>query len=145
MAKISKESQSSIECRCGCGRSYPFYSGWLDYGESSALAFRAAHFAHSEQAANLWLLLGTGPCSSDDDTGCWAILKIWVEDDDLILRVEDVENSPFDQGDIFGEKFLRRDEVLGKDGVLEWAVKRRDDILEVHVPSNEFLQVGGGE
>lgn len=142
MAKLSKESRSTIECRCGCGQSYPFFSGWLEYGESSALAFRAAHFVHSGQAANFWLLLGTGPWITGEDTGCWAILKSWVDDDNLILKVEDVENSPFNVAEIFGERFLRRDEVFEQDGGFEWAIKRRDEILQLHQPSAEFLNVG---
>ena len=117
------------------------YSGWLEYESDSALAFRIAHFSHSEQSSNLWLLLGTGPWNEEDDTGCWVVIRSWVADGDLTLRIEDAEDSPFDGDHISQERFLSRKEVLDQSGGLEWAVARRDDLLALHNPSFEFLEL----
>lgn len=115
------------------------YTGWLEYGTDSALAFRVAHFSHPDQGKNFWMLLGTGPWEESSDVGCWAVTKSWVVDDDLTFRVENATESPFDESHIFHERFLSRNEVLDKSGAVDWAVARRDELLALHPCSLEFL------
>ena len=54
-------------------------------------------------------------------------------------RANDARDSPFVREHIFEERFLTRAEVLGRDGALKWAIRRREDLLQLHAPSREFI------
>jgi len=138
MSTLVAVKASTIACRCGCGRTYPLYSGLLEYGSGSEVAFRAGHFWHPAQTHHLWLLLGSGPWFADDARGCWLILDSWIHDAELIARVEDPESSPFESEHIFDERFLTRSEVLARAGALEWAIGRRDELIQLHTQTRRF-------
>lgn len=114
------------------------FTGVLEY-DGSTVAFQIAHFNHPDHATNLWMLLGTGPWYEDRIEGSWVILQNWITDGKLVLRVADSSESPFRSQHIFDEHFLTRDDVLGKEGGLEWAIARRDDLLRLHKQSFDFL------
>jgi hypothetical protein len=129
----------ALSCRCGCGRSYPYYSGLLEYGEAREVAFRVAHFEETPALRRLWLLLGSGPWPHTASKGSWCVLESWVNDDTLIAKVRGANESPFTSDDSFGEPYLSREEVLATPGGLEWAVARRDDLIELHAPTGRFV------
>jgi len=139
MSALISVKASTIVCTCGCGRTYPLYSGLLGYGSGSQVAFRAAHFSHPTQTQHLWLLLGSGSWFAGDERGCWLILDSWINDAELIARIEDSDHSPFKSADIFDERFLTRAEVLAQTGALEWAIERRDDIVREHEETGRFI------
>jgi hypothetical protein len=62
-----------------------------------------------------------------------------VNDDTLIAKVREANESPFTSEDSFGESYLSREEVLATPGGLEWAVARRDDLIELHGPTGHFV------
>jgi hypothetical protein len=131
--------QGGIACHCGCGRLYPMYSGVLTYGSTSSVAFRLAHFDDERQPKHLWLLLGSGPWFEGDMRGCWCVLDNWIADDSVIARVTDADESPFTLEHAYGERLLQRSEVLSKDGALDWAIARREDLIRAHAPTRNFL------
>ena len=141
MAEITSVHAESLQCRCGCGRSYPFFSGLLKYAEGSEVAFRVAHFQHdrSTSAKHLWLLLGSGPWFEDDTRGCWVVLDSWIDDENIIARVRDSADSPFLTSHIYDERFLTRSEVLEMNGALQWAIDRREDLIGLHKPTRWFV------
>lgn len=143
MPHITHLKETSISCDCGCNCEYPLTRGWLEYGDDSALAFYLARFSHTGQASVLWILLGSGTWFDDDDLGCWPVLRNWVDDGQVIARVEDQARSPFRSKHIFSERFLARDEVLEREGALAWAIARREELLELHPASAEFLLAPG--
>ena len=57
----------------------------------------------------------------------------------IVTRVEEPDNSPFLESKCYGERRLARDEVLSKEGGLEWALERRDDFGRHHQPSSTLL------
>jgi hypothetical protein len=139
MSTLSPVQTSTIACKCGCGRTYPLYTGMVGYGSESEVAFRAAHFSHPAQTKHLWLLLGSGPWFADDERGCWLILDSWINNSDLIARVEDRDRSPFQSEDIFHERFLTRSEVMTQEGAVDWEIERRDDLLREHEETRRFI------
>jgi len=130
----------SLACDCGCGQVFPLYSGVLRYGAENLVAFRAAHLIH-DSGPHLWLLLGSGPWF-DGDGGSWVTLHSWLAESEIIARVEDPDHSPFTDQHVYGEQRLTRDQVLSKQGGLEWAVERREDFIRGHPPSAAFLLQG---
>ena len=139
MSALESLKEGAIECRCGCGRAYPLYSGLLSYGSASQVAFRMAHIEKEGLTKHLWLLLGSGPWFTGDTQGCWCVLDNWIADDSVIARVTDARDSPFTTETIFGERFLMRSEVLSTPGALEWAIARREDLVNGHAPTRTFL------
>jgi len=112
----------------------------LRYGLDNLLAFHAAHLSHEDGGPHLWLLLGSGPWFSDHPRACWLTLHTWIAEDKVIAKVEEPDNSPFSESDCYGERCLTRNEVLSKQGGLEWAIERRDDFVRHHQPSKAFLR-----
>lgn len=139
MSALLSIIEGGIDCHCGCGRSYPLFSGLLSYGSAASVAFRIAHFDDAEQTKHVWLLLGSGPWFDDDARGCWCILDNWIADGSVIAQVKDVQDSPFTQEHAYQERFLLRSEVLSKDGALDWAIERREDLIRAHAPTRSFL------
>lgn len=137
---IETVKSGSRACRCGCGQIFPTFSGLLRYGLDNLLAFHAAHLSHEDGGPHLWLLLGSGPWFSDHPRACWLTLHTWIEEDKVIAKVEEPDNSPFSESDCYGERCLTRNEVLSKQGGLEWAIERRDDFVRHHQPSKAFLR-----
>jgi len=135
---IENISAESRTCRCGCGQVFPLYTGLLRYQADRSVAFRAAHLFHD--GPHLWLLLGSGPWFKNDARGCWVTLHTWVAEGKVIGRVEEPEESPFSDTDVFGEHRLGRDEVLAQEGALDWSIARRDDLMQLHEPSRNFLK-----
>jgi len=129
-------------CRCGCGQVFSSYTGLLRYGPDNLVFFNAAHLSHGDSGPHLWLLLGSGPWFVDDSRGCWLTLHTWIAEDSVTAKVEEPDNSPFSESGCFGERCLTRNEVLSKQGGLEWAIERRDDFVRHHQPSKAFL-LGG--
>lgn len=139
MAALGDILDGEIACRCGCERRYPVYSGLMRYGDDGQVAFRLAHFDEVEGTRHLWLLLGSGPWFEEDARGCWLVLDSWVAGDRLIGRVMDAGESPFRTADIFDERFLTRHEVLSRSGALDWAMARRDELIELHPDTRRFV------
>jgi hypothetical protein len=141
MSEITSVRAESLQCRCGCERSYPLFSGLLKYAEGSEVAFRVAHFQHdgSTSTKHLWLLLGSGPWFEDDPRGCWLVLDSFIDEENVIARVRDSSDSPFLTCDIYAERFLRRSEILNRNGALQWAIDRREDLVGLHKPTRQFL------
>ena len=124
-------------CRCGCAQVFPLFTGLLRYEADSTVAFRAAHLFHS--GPHLWLLLGSGAWLKNDSRGCWVTLHTWLADGNVIARIEEPQESPFSDADVFGERRLSRAEVLAQEGALNWAIERRDDLVQLHEPTRNFL------
>lgn len=139
MAALDDILDSEIACRCGCERRYRVCSGLMRYGDEGRVAFRLAHFDEAQGTRHLWLLLGSGAWFEDDARGCWLVLDSWVAEDRLIGRVTDANDSPFQSADIFDERFLTREEVLSRSGALEWAIARRDELIELHPDTRRFV------
>jgi hypothetical protein len=97
------------------------------------------HFHEAEGTRHLWLLLGSGPWFDGDPRGCWLVLDSWLADESLVAKVMDVTSSPFESSDIFDERFLDRNEVLDRPGALEWAITRRDDLIDLHQETRRFV------
>jgi hypothetical protein len=134
---IERISTELRTCACGCAQVFPFYTGLLRYQTDRTVAFRAAHLFHS--GPHLWLLLGSGPWFKDDLRGCWLNLHTWIAEGKVIGRIEEPEESPFLEGDVFGERRLTRAEVLAQEGALDWAIARRDELVQLHEPTRNFL------
>jgi hypothetical protein len=129
----------SLTCSCGCGNVFPLYSGLLQYGSGSEVAFRMAHLSHQGDGPHLWLLFGSGPWFKDDARGCWLTLHSWVASESVIAKIEEPEQSPFSVQHVFDERRLTRQEALSQPGALEWAIERREDLLRLHPESARFL------
>jgi hypothetical protein len=129
----------SLVCSCGCGNQFLMFSGLLNYGSASEVAFRIAHLSHQDDGPHLWLLLGSGPWFEDDARGCWLTLHSWVTSESVTAKIEDPEYSPFLAEHVFDERRLSRQEVLSKAGALEWAIERREELLRLHPESWQFL------
>ena len=136
---IETIKSGSRECKCGCGQLFTIFSGLLRYGVDNLVAFHAAHLCHGESGPHLWLLFGSGPWFNDDPRGCWLTLHTSVAEGQIIAKVEEPDDSPFLEGECYGERRLTRDEVLSKPGGVEWAIMRRDDFIRHHQPSFAFL------
>src|SRR5512138_1881397 len=100
---IKSEQKETRICDCGCKQSYPVFSGLMSYGKESLVAYSVAHLQHRGDP-HVWLLIGSGPWFENDARGCWVVLHTWIADDKLITRIEDPENSPFGEADVFEER-----------------------------------------
>lgn len=136
---IKSIKTESLTCSCGCGSVFPLYSGLLQYGSGSEVAFRMAHLSHQGGGSHLWLLLGSGPWFKDDARGCWLTLHSWISSESVIAKIEEPEQSPFSVRHVFDERRLTRQEVLSQSGALEWAIERREELLRLHRESWHFL------
>ena len=137
---ISKDSVESIECPCGCGKSFPRHTGSLDYSPGSFAVYRTWLMQEVEGEPHLWTLLGTGPWFDDDERGCWVTVHQWLDGSgNLAARVEDPEASPFSPADAADERRLTRDEVRSMDGASQWVFDCADLLVESHPAVRRFL------
>jgi hypothetical protein len=88
---------------------------------------------------HVWLLLGSGAWFKDDSRGCWVTLHTWIVDGKVTGKIEEPRESPFSDADVFGERRLSRAEVLAQEGALDWSIGRRDDLVQTHEPTRNFL------
>jgi hypothetical protein len=137
---ITSSKHETRECPCGCAQPYSRYSGLMNYGEDSFVAFLAAHLYHADTGPHLWTALGSGPWIEGDDRGCWVVLHAWFTDEGLITRIEDPGASPFRDEDVLGERLLSRAEVLNHDGGKGWAIERHLQFRSEHEPTSLFLK-----
>jgi hypothetical protein len=139
IVRLKRLKAETLTCTCGCGNVFPLYSGLLSYGSGNEVAFRAAHLSHQDSGPHLWLLLGSGPWFQDDARGCWLTLHSWIASEGVVAKVEEPVRSPFTARHAFEERRLSREEVLAQDGALEWAIERREELLQLHPESSRFL------
>ena len=134
---IESISAEKRTCGCGCGQVFPLYTGLLAYQPKGSVAFRIAHLFHSN--LHLWVLLGSGPWFAHDSRGCWVTLHTWIAEGKVIGKIGEPHDSPFTDADAFGERRLSRAEVLAQAGALDWAIARRDELVQLHDPTRDFL------
>lgn len=126
-------------CPCGCGQSFPIFSGSLRYNPEQIALFKAAHMQHCDSGPHIWLLIGSGPWFNGDERDCWVTLHLWVKEAEVITRIEDPNESPFWPSHSDEERYLTREEVLSQDGGKEWAINRRLDFEKHHEETAAFI------
>jgi hypothetical protein len=138
-ATIHRSEREERACPCGCGQQFPLFKGRMDYGDDRSVLFRAAHLSHPATGPHLWLVLGSGAWFDDDERDCWVVLHVWLDDDNMVTRIEDAADSPFREGDVFDERLLTRAEVQAKEGAAEWAIDRRVEFAVRHEETAAFF------
>jgi len=120
---------------------FPVFWGTLRYKPDYQVKFIAAHLAHCDSGPHVWLLLGSGPWFQGDDRNCWVTMHLYVDDDEnLVTRIEDPEESPLWPSRDRAYRYLLREEVLAQDGAKEWAIGRRLDFEKHHALTVQFLR-----
>lgn len=137
---IDRVSRVNRICPCGCEQSIPVFWGELQYGPDRRVAFAAAHMEHCDNGPHVWLLLGSGPWFADDERNCWVTMHLYTDEDNVVTRIEDPEESPFWRWERRQDRYLTREEVLSHEGGKEWAIDRRLDFEEHHVATADFLR-----
>ena len=138
---IRDVSSETRKCPCGCGQMFPVFWGSLWYKPDYEVKFIAAHLEHCDSGPHVWFLLGSGPWFQGDDRNCWVTMHLYVDDDEnLVTRIEDPEESPLWPSLNQSYRYLLREEVLAQDGAKEWAIGRRLDFENHHAPTGEFLR-----
>ena len=139
MVKIERGKFEERSCPCGCGQSFKFLSGYLNYEASHRAAFRTCLLQCKTNGPHVWSQLKTGPWIESDARDCWTTLHTWVHKENLITRVEDPENSPFSNTHEINERLLTRQEVLDQAGGKEWASAIHDILTSEHDPISSFI------
>jgi hypothetical protein len=131
----------TMQCHCGCGQEFPVFFGRLRYSDDYELVFVAAHLVHGNSGPHVWFTLGSGPWFDDDNRNCWVTMHIYVDDDDnVVTRIEDPEESPFWPSRNQEYRYLSREEVLALDGAKDWAIGRRLHFVNHHSATSQFLR-----
>jgi hypothetical protein len=141
---FSDEKTDQWDCPCGCARSFPRVTALLHHGATGMVAMRAHLLEMTEGDPHLWLLLGTGSSLALESSGSWVTVHAWVNNGELIARIEDPESSPFVDADVFDERRLGRDEVFQQDGGAQWVFECHDFIVDHHPAIRQFLQGAAG-
>ena len=119
---------------------FPVFFGTLRYSGDYEVVFVAAHLVHGDSGPHVWFMLGSGPWF-EDARNCWVTMHLYIDDDDnVVTRIEDPEESPLWPSRNREFRYLSREEVLAKDGAKEWAIGRRLDFENHHSPTEQFLR-----
>ena len=128
-------------CPCGTGHEFQVFWGSLRYSPDYEVKFVAAHLEHSDSGPHVWFLLGSGPWVQGDDRNCWVTMHLYLDDqENVITRIEDPEESPLWSSRNLEYRYLTREEVLAQNGAKEWAIGRRLDFEYHHLPTKQFLR-----
>ena len=139
---IAFANEESRTCPCGCGQVFPVPTGNLDYGDNAYAIFQVARLTHGDTSPHVWLMLRTGPAMAGEARDETMTLHLWVDENEVITRIEDPEKSPFWPSRSETVRYLSRDEVLRRSGAKEWAIERRLDFEREHLATAEFLERG---
>lgn len=139
---LDQVSATEKLCPCGCGKSFKAFTGRLLYGEDRSAIFQAAHMIHDAGDPHVWLALRTGSWLDGETRDCWVAAHMWIDDGQVITRVEDAASSPFFSDRDVGHRLLTRDEVAAQPGGVEWVIARRLQFEEHH---HETLAFIGGQ
>lgn len=138
---IGEVISETRQCPCGCGQLFPVFWGNLRYNPAYEVKFVAGHLVHGDSGPHVWLLLGSGPWFEGDERNCWVTMHLYVDDDEnLVTRIEDPEESPFWASRNRVYRYLSREEVLAQNEAKEWAIGRRLDFENHHSPTGQFLR-----
>lgn len=137
---IDNVIESSRICPCGCGNTFPVYSGRLNYGVNQSTLFSVAHMLHCPDGATAWLHLCSGSWFADDDRNCWVTMQLFADSDNVVTTIKDPEASPLWPTREMSARYLRRAEVLAQDGGKDWAINCRLGIEEHHDATQRFLR-----
>lgn len=118
----------------------PVSQGQLRYGPDQIAYFSVAHMEHCDSGPHVWLMLGSGPWFSGDTRNCWVTLHLYTDDENVVTRIEDPDESPFWKWPRDDARYLTRAEVLSQEGGKEWAINRRLDFEKHHQPTEAFLR-----
>jgi hypothetical protein len=140
---IESVTDSSHLCPCGCGNTFPVYSGRVRYGADLSASFSVAHILHCPDGATAWLHLRSGSWFDDDDRNCWVTMQLFADSENVVTTIRDPESSPLWPSRDHSERYLSRAEVLAQNGGKEWAINCRLGIEEHHAPTQQFLRGGG--
>lgn len=136
---IEKIDYETKVCPCGCEQKVPVFVGELRYLGENFVNFAVTHMEHCSSGPHVWLALGTGPWFADDERNCWVTLHLYTDDENVVTRISDPEDSPFWRWRRDADRYLTRDEVLAQAGGKEWAIDRRLDFEEHHRATGDFL------
>jgi hypothetical protein len=139
METIERSTSVAQECPCGCGQQSRVLSGKFNYEPDQHVAFRTILLKCSENGPHVWSLLETGQWFDDDNRNCCVTLHTWVQNDNLVTRVEDFGESPLVKLFEFSERLLTREEVLSHPGGKEWAFKVHDKLEIEHNEISTFI------
>jgi hypothetical protein len=68
-------------------------------------------------------------------------MHLYLDDqENVITRIEDPEESPLWPSRNQAYRYLTREEVLAHTGAKEWAIGRRLDFEDHHLPTKQFLR-----
>ena len=126
-------------CPCGCGNTFPVYSGRLKYGDENSVSFSVALMLHCPEGATAWMHLCSGSWFADDDRDCWITMQLCADSNEVVTTIKDPQSSPLWPTRDSSERYLTRAEVLAQCGGKDWAINRRLDIEEHHAPTRQFL------
>ncbi len=137
-------TEKQHECPCGCGNSFPIYSGRLNYGQEQSIRFSVAHMLHCSKGATAWLHLCSGSWFADDDRNCWVTMQLWADKNEVATTIKDPQESPLWLARAASDRYLTREEVLAQQGGKNWAIDRRLEIEEQHAETRQYLQGPAG-
>ena len=115
------------------------YIGNMQYGDMGRIAFQVAHLEHCDSGPHVWLMVGSGPWFDNDDRDCWVTLHLWQEDNEVKTSISDPQMSPFWASAEPKNRYLLREEVLAQPGGREWAIDRRLEFVNLHLPTDKFV------
>ncbi len=136
---LEQVSTTEEICPCGCGKTFKAFSGRLSYGEGRSAMFQAAHLDHDGGDPHIWLAFRTGSWFEDEVRDCWIAAHMWIDEGQVITRVEDAASSPFFSKGDGGHRLLTRNEVVAKPGGVEWVIARRMQFEEHHQATQAFI------
>jgi hypothetical protein len=129
---LSIEPALEIEQRvCSdCGRPFSTVHGFLyEDGDAYAVYHALLQREHPSTQVALALSLGSWDEDATRDTRSRVGVRVWPEADELRMHIEDPDQSPWDDSDMFG-RMLERKAVV--DGALREEVLRSAEFVVAH-------------
>lgn len=126
-------------CPCGCGHSYAVFEGRLQYAPDKTTAFRVAHMSHNGSGPHVWMAFQFPPRVGDSTCDYWIAAHLWVDDGQIITRIEDAADAPFWSAGTDGVRLLTREEVAAHPDGMNWAISRRLQFEEHHRDTAAFI------
>jgi hypothetical protein len=113
-----------------CGRPFSTVHGFL-YEDDDAYAVYHALLQREHPSTQVALALSFGSWADDvtGDTRFRVGVRVWPEVDELRMRIEDPDQSPWDDSDVFGRMVERKAVV---DGALREEVLRSAEFVVAH-------------
>jgi hypothetical protein len=121
MSMIENRKEYYRKCKCGRDHENKFIRGMFKYSDEDETAFCLAMLEHQNER-HIWLSFITGEWPNTNQEDCAVTCHIYTNEKGRVFTIQNGEDSPFSNDDIFDCYQVTREQVLAVNGAKEWFI-----------------------